>query len=289
MISRRTFLRWLAGLSFASFFPFQIREARGQAGPAPPGVGKGVARDLFPGETLHYEIAFWLIKKVALARLTVVPGEQPGRYVATLDGETLGVLGFLARYRVDSYRAVMEEIDGGRRLRSLSFEEYVKVGKRVRRNIHTFDHKRRIWTHKTIRASGATSEEVREIPEGKAYDDFLTAAFNFRLGVYGPVERGKVYDLATFPRKDVTSYRISVASKAEEDRVRASEQIEAGREYLIELSLDPEVVNSKEGAIEGWLSKDVYPVEGTIRDVILFGDVHGKMVKREPVPPHGTS
>jgi hypothetical protein len=32
--------------------------------------------------------------------------------------------------------------------------------------------------------------------------------------------------------------------------------------------------------IEGWLSKDLYPVEGTIKDVILFGDVQGSLVKR---------
>jgi hypothetical protein len=43
--------------------------------------------------------------------------------------------------------------------------------------------------------------------------------------------------------------------------------------------LDPEVTHSKEGLIEGWLSKELCPTEGTIKDVVLFGDVKGTLIK----------
>jgi len=244
------------------------------------GHAKASIGELFAGEELHYEIAFWLIRKVALAKLSFHRGERKGLYTVTLEGETLGVFGFLARYRIDSYRAVVEEVDEGRRLRSLSFEEYVKVGKKVRKNIHTFDHEGRKWTHRTVRASGADSSVTKDIPQGKHYDDFLTTAYNFRYGVYGGVERGKNYNLPTFPRKEVDTYVVKVASKEEEELTRKSESPQDGSEYCIVLTLDPEVINSKEGAIEGWLAKELYPVEGTIKDVILFGDVHGSLVKR---------
>ena len=70
---------------------------------------------------------------------------EKGRYIATLQGETLGVLGWVARYRVDTYRSIMEEIEGGRRLRSISFEEDVKIGNKVRRRSHFFDYQKRKW------------------------------------------------------------------------------------------------------------------------------------------------
>jgi len=52
------------------------------------------------------------------------------------------------------------------------------------------------------------------------------------------------------------------------------------KDYYVKLFLDPEVTHSKEGLIEGWLSKDLYPIEGTIRDVVLFGDVTGRLVNK---------
>ena len=281
MITRRHFLWRLAGLPVLSSAPFRVHELFAQVSPGSwrnPGPSIG---DLYAGEKLDYEIAFWLIKRVAQAKLSFHRALEKGRYVLTLEGETLPIFGFLARYRVDSYRAVVEEVDEGRRLRSLSFDEYVKVGQKVRKHIHTFDHQRRKWIHQTIRSTGATSTEEKDIPPGKYYDDFLTAAYNFRYGVYGPMERGKTYSIATFPRKDVSSYEVRVAPKREEQGRRRSDKVGEMGEYLIELSMDPEVINSKAGDIEGWLSKDVYPVEGTIKDVFLFGDVRGTLVKRE--------
>ncbi len=120
----------------------------------------------------------------------------------------------------------------------------------------------------------------KDIPEGKTYDDFLTAAYNFRCGIYGVVERGKSYKVSTFPRQGTGIYEVKVASKKEEERRRKSEGGGEEKEYAIDLKFDPDIVNSKEGLIEGWLSKDLYPVEGTIKDVILFGDVQARLVRR---------
>ena len=274
-------MRWLLGLPLLSFFPFRVAQSSAQPSdrlkvdPKEPGIG-----ERFAGEELNYDISFWIIKRVAVAKLSFHRAEQEGRYIATLQGETRGILGFLARYRVDTYYSLMEEVDGGRRLRSLSFDEYVKVGDRVRKNLHSFDHQRRKWVHQSSRRDGTMETMEKEIPEGKTYDDFLTAAYNFRCGLYGTVERGKMYSIATFPRKGTGIYEVKVVAREEEEHRRKSEGAGEGKEYAIDLKFDPDIINSKEGVIEGWLSKDLYPVEGTIKDVILFGDVQGSLVKR---------
>lgn len=280
MITRRYFMQWLLGIPLLSLFPFQASKLYAQS--PKPGIGTAgkTIGEFFAGEELFYEISFLFLKKVAVARMSFKPAEQKGRYIANLQGETLGVVGWLAKYRTDNYRAVMEEIDGGKRLRSISFDESVKIGKKTRVYSHEFNYQTRKWSKRSTRRGVRTRSSESDIPEGKTYDDFLCASYNFRFGVYGPIERGKTFTIPTFPRKGSSSYEIKIANKAEEDRMRVADKVGEMAEYLIKLKLDPEITDSKTGLIEGWLSKDICPVEGIIKDVILFGDVHGKLVKR---------
>jgi len=236
--------------------------------------------EFFKGEELFYEVGFWLFKRAAMGRVSFREMGEKGRYLAILQGETMGILGWVARYRTDTYRSVMEEIDGGRRLRSISFEEEVKIGSKVRKRTHFFDYKNRKWIRIRQRKDGSKGREEADIPPGMVYDDFVTASYNFRYGVYGEIERGKSYTVATFPKKGPSHYEVQVASKEEEEKRRRSEKFKDGKEYFVKLFLDPEVTHSKEGVIEGWLSKELCPSEGTIRNVVLFGDVKGTLIKK---------
>jgi hypothetical protein len=278
LVTRRLFLRYLLGLPLLSSFPLPVREAWADP-PILPRTGGDSIGEFFKGEELFYEIGVWLFKKVALGKLSFKEMGEKGRYLATLQGETLGVLGWVARYRVDTYRSIMEEIDGGRRLRSLSFEEDVKVGNKLRRRTHFFDYQKRKWIQVRQRKDGTKVKTEEEIPLGMVYDDFLTASYNFRYGVYGGIERGRKYTVATFPKKGPSSYEVRVASKEEEEKIKKSEKLKEGKEYFVKLFLDPEVTHSKEGLIEGWLSKELYPIEGRIKDVMLVGDVKGTLIK----------
>ena len=101
-----------------------------------------------------------------------------------------------------------------------------------------------------------------EIPPGKIYDDFLTASYNFRYGVYGAIERGKRYTIPTFPRKGASSYEVRVASRRRRRGERSSERVKDQKEFFLRLVLDPEITHSKEGRIEGWLSRELLPCGG---------------------------
>jgi hypothetical protein len=121
MLTRRLFLRYLLGLPLLSSFPLPALELWADV-PVLPRKREGDSiGEFFKGEELHYIIGVWLFNKVALGRISFKAMKEKGRYLSTLQGETLGILGWVARYRTDTYRSVMEEIDGGRRLRSISF------------------------------------------------------------------------------------------------------------------------------------------------------------------------
>jgi hypothetical protein len=156
----------------------------------------------------------------------------------------------------------------------------VKIGNKLRRRSHFFDYQKRKWIQVRQSKDGIKTRREEEIPPGMVYDDFTTASYNFRYGVYGGMERGRTYRVATFPKKGASSYEVRVASKEEEEKRRKSEKSKEGKEYFVKLLLDPEVTHSKEGLIEGWLSKELYPTEGRIKDVIFFGDVHGTLIKK---------
>ena len=277
-VTRRLFLRYLLGLPLLSSFPLHVRETWADP-PVLPKKEENSIGEFFKGEELFYEIGVWLFKKVALGKLSFKEMGEKGRYLATLQGETLGVMGWVARYRADTYRSIMEEIDGGRRLRSLSFEEDVKIGNKLRRRTHFFDYQKRKWIQVRQSKDGLKTRREEEIPPGMVYDDFITASYNFRYGVYGEIERGRKYTVATFPKKGPSSYEVRIASKEEEEKRKKSEKLKDGKEYFVKLFLDPEVTHSQEGLIEGWLSKELYPTEGKIKDVILFGDVKGTLIK----------
>jgi hypothetical protein len=277
-VTRRLFLKYLLGLPVLSSFPFHPQET--WAGPsALPRKGGPSVGEFFKGEELQYEVGIWVFKKIALGKLSFEKTGEKNRYVATLQGESLRFLGWPARYRVDTYRSIMEEIEGGRRLRSISFEEIVRIGSKLRKRTHLFDYQKRRWIQVRLRKDGTQGRKEEEIPPEMVYDDFITASYNFRYGVYGEIERGRKYTVATFPKNGPSNYEVRVVSKEEEEKKKKSAKQKEGKEYYLQLFLDREITHSKEGLIEGWLSKELCPTEGAIKDVIFFGDVKGTLVK----------
>jgi len=197
-LTRRHFFRWFAGLPFLFYFPLHIRDTLADLSTPSRNRRETTIAEFFKGEELVYEIGVWLFKRAAMGRLSFKEMDKRGCYMATLQAETLGVLGWLSRYRVDTYRATMEEIDGGRCLRSLSFEEDVKIGSKLRRKIHVFDYQKRKWIQLRRSKDGVMERTEEEIPPGKVYDDFITASYNFRYGVYGEIQGEEVIQWPPF-------------------------------------------------------------------------------------------
>ena len=233
-VTRRLFLKFLLGLPLLSSFPLRPQEAWADLASHPKQRADSIG-EFFKGEELHYDIGLWQFKKVATGKISFEEMGKKGRYLATLQGESLGVFGFVARYRVDTYRSIMEEIDEGRRLRSISFEEDVKIGSKLRRRTHFLDYQKRKWIQVRQSKGGIKTRREEEIPPGMVYDDFVTATYNFRYGVYGGMERGGTYRVATFPKKGATSYEVRVASREEEEKRRKSEKSKDGKEYFLKL------------------------------------------------------
>ena len=248
----------------------------------PPGDPIG---EYFRGETMKYDIDFWILSRVAegVATFRSLGG---GKYEAFHEGKTLGLAGLVTRYRRDVYRSVMGTINNGRRLIPFRFEEDVIIGSKIRKRTTVFDYVARRVTIETQKEEGPSKEEV-EIPYGTLYDDPMTAFYNFRFGVYGKVEPGKVFIIRTVPRKESPEpIRMTVASKKEEEEKRTEEAEKEGKDLFIKVRLDKEFVGSLQGEVEVWFTKDIVPMSGVAKDVFLYGDIRGHLTYRGLAGPN---
>ena len=282
--SRRSFLRRFCTWVFLPIFHPIVRKS-----PIPHNLPAGIQAkirekgdiaDHFLGEELCYRMSVLWIKQAAVGRVLFEKGEGGKIYRATIQGKTTGIIGWLTRYRRDTYTSSMELINGGRRLRPLRFEEDIVIGEKIRKKIIVFDYRGGRLIKRRMNRRGVFIQSEKEIPAGVIYDDFLTAFYNFRRGVYGEIQRGRRYRVRTLPKAGISTIDVEIATEAEEMRILHGKRDKAGGkyEYYIMVSLDKEITRSRTGKVKGWVSRDLVPIEGTIEDVVFVGDVHGFLI-----------
>lgn len=228
----------------------------------------------FADEELNYRMSFWWFNHAADGRIAIK--REEGGFLITLSAETTGFIGWVTRYRKDYYRTYVEEIEGGRRFRLKRFEKEVTIGKRVRKGITTMDYERRLMTWRSWGGGKEEKEGEDPIPEGAYYDDPLTAFYNFRYGVYGPIEEGGEYHITTFPKKGVSTIYLRLANHDEK-----MERIKRRRatDYLADIRINEELFGSQTGGIEALFTRELVPLEGVVKDVVFFGDVRGVLLE----------
>jgi hypothetical protein len=240
--------------------------------------GSGGIADDFTGEELSYRMSIVWIKQAPIGRISFEEVQRGQLWRTTLEGKATGIIGWLTRNRKETYTSYMEAIDGGKRLRPLRFEEDIVVGGKIRSKITHFDYRRGKLIKRRMNRDGIFIQTEEEIPAGVLYDDLLTAFYNFRSGVYGKIRRGERYRVRTMPKAGISTIDVEIATEEEEIRMRRGQRDGGDREYYVTVFLDKEITKSRTGKVKGWVSKNLVPIEGTIEDVVFFGDVHGFLI-----------
>ncbi len=106
----------------------------------------------------------------------------------------------------------------------------------------------------------------------------MTAFYNFRYGAYGPVQEGREYHITTFPRKGVSTMYLRLATG--DERMKRIKRRHSS-DYLADIRIEEEMFGSQTGNIEAAFSNALILQEVVVKDVILFGDVSGKLVERK--------
>lgn len=221
-----------------------------------------------------YAISFLWFDRVADGRMTLQRDKVVGRYRAILEARTRGTSAWLTGDRVQRYETLMELTPAGRLL-PLDHSAHIEKGKGEKRTIQTKRYLFDNHDHRVVvrRLKGGVDAEVKTIAlqPGAAPDDFLTAFFNFSLGVYGEVREGRSYRIPTLTRNGISTIDVKVLPAAGRP---AAAFFPAGG-VLLEVTLDPEILDTGGGAVYARLDGDGLLERGIVKNVLGLGDVKG--------------
>lgn len=234
----------------------------------------------FDGERMDYNISYWFFAKAATGYMEFKKiQEEPLRYEAILNAETQGVAGVLTFFQRNVYRSVLEVIENGKKLRTLSFDKRVLKKGWSERGLHEFDYEKNLYIKRVFQNNHLTETIETPIPEGVVYEDALSAFYNLRYGAYGEPQKGRIFMIRTYPADGIDYFKVEVALAEEEAQKRKLRKIAHG-DWLAMLTVPKELFGTREGLIEAWLSKDLVPLTLTVEDVLFFGDMRGTIIKR---------
>lgn len=242
--------------------------------------------DQFLGEELIFHIGHWLISHCGTARACFEKTELDGIYRASLEGRAVGFIEALVGqicYRYESYSQYSEVED---RLRPVVFQLTKRRMDKQKRKTITFDYSARQIIFSRTRSNGQTRVRRETMKKDKIYEDYLTLSYNFRHGYYGPLMRGRSYQLPIYIRKRMKSLKLQIVSQEEEKKYRQKESVKTDKDFFLQFQVDREDVSSASGEIEGWVSSEAIPIKGTVKDVILVGDLRGELIARRINDPN---
>ena len=224
--------------------------------PAPAVVAQGQLL-----EDLNYRVEYLLWQEVARARLTLT-SLGPGRYLVELSGEPLGLMKTLAGPRRDSYQTEMIWRQG--KFAPLVYrEETRKKNKRYLKE-YRFDYEKgqlELWQLKEGR--GVMVRKWHTPLKGPIQDP-LSAFYNYRLGLLGPIKEGETLRLEGIPYP-----------KPEEIEVRIGPETAWGRKVMI--SLNNQAFANERGTVFAYLDGSRVPRKAWT-NVLNMGTISGELL-----------
>jgi len=269
---RTTALAYVLFIALATVFPAPAYASEGSS--RAPGASMA---DAFVGEVLNYRIGFWFFDNVASGRVSFRKGEGDGEYIAMLEAHTTGLAGWLTRRRRDKYVSHLVLSSDGTRFITRSFEKTSTMRGKTRHGLKVVDYEKRTVISRSWGGGKDEKKTVEAIPEGVYTDDPLCAFYNFRSGVYGPVEEGREYRILTFPKDGrIPDIYLRIATNDEKGE-RAGGSSRAA--FLAHARIDKEIFGSQTGDIEILFSMALRPVYAVAKDILFFGDIRGTLVE----------
>ena len=245
---------------------------------SPPLPANKVTLKVLTGLDRHYNLSFLWFDRLALGQLSFSKDPSaPNRYRAILDAKTLGVAAWLTGDRVQHYETLMEMTPQGR----LVPIEYSAVIYKKKEGVvidhvklYTFDAATRtIMLTRSKDGKKRVKEPVKVL--GKRFPvDFLTAGFNFILGVDGPLRAGERKEIVTFTDEGERKIGIEVLRA---EHWPKDPFFDKQKGTLLKITLPPEILDTGGGAIYALLDEKVLPQRVFVENVLGLGDVRGEL------------
>jgi len=279
-VSRRDCLRYMmCGWGFMLTMPLSLTgAAEVRSGPK--------LIDQYLGEELRYQIGYWFLDHVGDARTGFMPTDISGIYKISLEGHGVGFINFLLGGVTYSYTSFCRYLADQDRLQPAYFELKKQRGTTQSFRCIRYNYKAGEIIFEQTTPAGETRIKRQPMATGRIYEDYLTLFYNFRHGLYGPLERNRQYRLPLYTKEQMQPVELHIADIETVTALRRRERDQIDKDFFIRFQINPEDVSSGSGQILGWLSEDATPIKGTIADVVFFGDLWGDLIQKQIVRPH---
>jgi hypothetical protein len=187
----------------------------------------GITR--FGGETLQYNISFLWLDNAASAKVQF--SKYKGKYYSTLEASTKGLVGFFTSYGRHYYKTEFEIIDNGKSVRPISFLLKITIGNRVETTRHKFNYVTRKHTWSKFLNDKKIKTESNNIPSKHSFHDILTAFYNVRNSIYGPLTKGNHFIIKTITEKGHDEISVHISSEQDEEFFRIGKGREKKMNY----------------------------------------------------------
>ncbi len=165
-------------------------------------------------EDLKFQVEYLLWKDVAQAQLTL-KSLGPGRYQAEISGEPLGLLKAITGKRRDSYQTEMI-LRHGKLIPLVYREESQKKGKRHLKE-YRFNYDQGVLELWQLKEGKGMVQKWHTALKDPIYDP-LTAFYNCRLGLMGPIREGQTFKVAGIPYPKPEEIEIRIGPESAEGR-----------------------------------------------------------------------
>jgi len=99
-------------------------------------------------------------------------------------------------------------------------------------------------------------------PEGR--DDMISVTYNLRNEIYGEVKEGASFNITTEYKDKSPNFNANVRSAEDSDELSKWKDLFPDIKYVVDVALDPEALDSKEGKLVVLLTEDLTPVGGFV-------------------------
>lgn len=226
------------------------------------------AADAILLEDLHYRVDVLLLSDAVRVRLTLT-GMGPGRYLAELSGEAQGALALLLGQHRDTFQTEMVLQDG--RLLPVVYREECRYRGKTRLKEYRFDYDQNRVELWQLKEGKGLVRKWDTVLQGPMHDP-LSAFYNCRLGMMGPLREGETIKITGIPYP-----------KPEEMEVRIGPETRQGRKAMV--TIRNAVFADERGVILAYLDGKMVPQQAWTH-ILGFGKITGVLLPGSAVLKH---
>ena len=230
----------------------------------------------FVGESLKYNVGFWMFNKIGTVELQTL--RDGNNIVVTIDSSTTGMIDSIL-HRHNFYKTTLILDKEMNRLKPLSTYEKKIKGDKERVKVTDYDYVSNMRKF-TIWKDGKFRREREVKLDSKVSDDGISAFYNLRSGMYGKVKDGARFNICTAYKDRTSDSTIYVRTPVNSDDLHKRMASNFTASFAVEICIDPEVFDSKDGKVVILFTDDFLPIGFIAKNVLGFGDLYGNLEEK---------